>query len=64
MSHLLARPVALDLVNNFAQADPVIMNAFFSQFYIGLVQDIFFVLTDTDHKSGTLTQSRRFLPTK
>lgn len=45
-------PVALDLVNNFAVADPSIMNAFFTQFYMGLVQDIFFVLTDTDHKSG------------
>lgn len=47
-----ASVVALDLVNNFAQAETAMMNAFFTQFYMGLIQDIFFVLTDTDHKSG------------
>jgi len=44
--------VALELINNFAAADSVILNAFCAQYYMGLVQDIFFVLTDTDHKSG------------
>jgi hypothetical protein len=44
--------VALELINNFAAADLVILNAFCVQYYMGLVQDIFFVLTDTDHKSS------------
>jgi hypothetical protein len=44
--------VTLELINNFAAADLVILNAFCAQYYMGLVQDIFFVLTDTDHKSG------------
>jgi exportin-1 len=40
-------------VDNFAAADPGIANAFFQQFFLSILQDIFFVLTDTDHKSGT-----------
>ena len=46
--------MTLELINNFAAADSVILNAFCAQYYMGLVQDIFFVLTDTDHKSGQL----------
>jgi len=49
--------LTLELINNFAAADSVILNAFCAQYYMGLVQDIFFVLTDTDHKSGFKTQA-------
>jgi len=49
--------IALELVNNFAAADPAVSNAFFSSFYLSLLQDIFYVLTDTDHKSGFKLQT-------
>lgn len=45
-------------MNNFANAaEPAITNAFFQQYYLNTVQDIFFVLTDADHKSGFKLQS-------
>jgi exportin-1 len=49
--------VCLEVVNNFASADPAVGNAFFHQYFLSIVQDIFFVLTDTDHKSGFKLQS-------
>lgn len=50
-------PVCMEVINNFASAEPAVTNAFFQQFFLGIVQDTFFVLTDTDHKSGFKTQS-------
>lgn len=45
-------------MNNFANAaDPAITSAFFQRYYLSLFQDVFFVLTDTDHKSGFKFQS-------
>ena len=50
--------MCLEVVNNFATAgDPAVSNAFFQQYFLSIVQDIFFVLTDTDHKSGFKLQS-------
>jgi len=50
--------VCLEIVNNFATAaDPAVTNAFFQQYFLSILQDIFFVLTDTDHKSGFKLQS-------
>ncbi|KAF8831340.1 hypothetical protein HHX47_DHR1000695 [Lentinula edodes] len=50
--------LCLEVVNNFANAgDPSVSNAFFQQYFLSIVQDIFFVLTDTDHKSGFKLQS-------
>ncbi|KIM49467.1 hypothetical protein M413DRAFT_438653 [Hebeloma cylindrosporum] len=50
--------LCLDIVNNFATAaDPAVTNAFFQQYFLSIIQDIFFVLTDTDHKSGFKMQS-------
>jgi len=51
------------MVDNFAKADPAVANAFFQQFYTALLQDLFFVLTDTDHKSG-MPEHRHFITTK
>ena len=34
-----------------------VSNAFFQQYFLSIVQDIFFVLTDADHKSGFKLQS-------
>lgn len=50
--------VCLEVVNNFAgAADPAVSNAFFQGYFLSIVQDVFFVLTDTDHKSGFKLQS-------
>lgn len=50
--------MCLDIVNNFATAaDPTVTSAFFQQYFLSIIQDIFFVLTDTDHKSGFKMQS-------
>ncbi|KAJ7738510.1 CRM1 C terminal-domain-containing protein [Mycena maculata] len=49
--------LCLEVVNNFAGAEPAVANAFFQQYFLSIVQDIFFVLTDTDHKSGFKLQS-------
>jgi len=47
----------LEIVNNFAGAEEPIANAFFQQYYLSMLQDTFFVLTDSDHKSGFKHQS-------
>ena len=50
--------VCLEIVNNFsAAADPAVTTAFFQQYFLSIIQDIFFVLTDADHKSGFKLQS-------
>lgn len=49
--------LANEIIDNFASSAPNISNAFFQQFFLSLLQDIFFVLTDTDHKSGFKQQS-------
>lgn len=50
-------PVCLEVVNNFAAADVDVANAFFQQYFLSITQDIFYVLTDADHKSGFKLQS-------
>ncbi|ORY74870.1 Crm1-K1 [Protomyces lactucae-debilis] len=49
--------ICLELINNIAAADQNIANAFYQSFFLLLLQDIFFVLTDSDHKSGFRMQS-------
>ncbi|KAH7889656.1 CRM1 C terminal-domain-containing protein [Phlebopus sp. FC_14] len=49
--------LCLEVVNNFASAEPAVSSAFFQQYFLSILQDIFFVLTDTDHKSGFKLQS-------
>ena len=49
--------VCLEVINNFAGAEIAVSNAFFQQYFLSIMQDIFFVLTDTDHKSGFKLQS-------
>lgn len=44
-------------MNNFAGAETSIANAFFQQYFLSITQDIFYVLTDADHKSGFKLQS-------
>ncbi|CAE6450968.1 unnamed protein product [Rhizoctonia solani] len=47
----------LEIVNNFSSAEEAIANSFFQQYYLPMLQDTFFVLTDSDHKSGFKHQS-------
>ncbi|KAI6166977.1 CRM1 C terminal-domain-containing protein [Pisolithus thermaeus] len=49
--------LCLEVINNFASAEPAVCNAFFQQYFLSILQDIFFVLTDADHKSGFKLQS-------
>lgn len=47
----------LEVTNNFAAAEQDIANSFFQQYFLSILQDILFVLTDADHKSGFKIQS-------
>ncbi|KAL5606661.1 hypothetical protein BROUX41_003057 [Berkeleyomyces rouxiae] len=49
--------MCLELINNIAETDVQTSNLFFQQFFISILQDVFFVVTDTDHKAGFKTQS-------
>ncbi|KAJ4306890.1 Karyopherin transporter [Collariella sp. IMI 366227] len=50
--------MCLELITNIAEkTDVQTSNAFFNQFFITILQDVFFVLTDQDHKAGFKTQS-------
>ncbi|KAH0848863.1 hypothetical protein AYO21_09567 [Fonsecaea monophora] len=48
--------MCLELINNMAETDPQTAGIFFQQFYISILQDVFFVLTDSDHKAGFKSQ--------
>ncbi|EAL19684.1 hypothetical protein CNBG3120 [Cryptococcus deneoformans B-3501A] len=48
--------IAYEIVNNFAASTPEIANQFYQQYLLSLVGDVFFVLTDADHKSGLKMQ--------
>ncbi|CAH1760654.1 6848_t:CDS:2, partial [Entrophospora sp. SA101] len=43
--------ICLELLNNISNQESAVANAFYQQYYLNLLQDVFFVLTDTDHKS-------------
>ncbi|OIW27508.1 hypothetical protein CONLIGDRAFT_645770 [Coniochaeta ligniaria NRRL 30616] len=50
--------MCLEVINNIAEkTDIATSNAFFNQFFIPILQDVFFVVTDQDHKAGFKTQS-------
>ncbi|MCJ1390447.1 Karyopherin transporter [Xylographa bjoerkii] len=49
--------MCIELIDNMAETDPQTSGIFFQQFFITILQDVFFVLTDTDHKAGFKTQS-------
>ncbi|KAJ3269891.1 Karyopherin transporter [Terramyces sp. JEL0728] len=44
--------ICVDLIANFQKCDRNLSNQFFQDYYISLLQDIFFVLTSTSHKAG------------
>lgn len=49
--------MCLDLLLNFSKLEPDVANTFYQGFYLSLLQDVFYVLTDTDHKSGFKLQA-------
>ncbi|KAL7749026.1 Karyopherin transporter [Sorochytrium milnesiophthora] len=44
--------VASDMFSNFSRADVQIANAFYHQYFLILLQEVFFILTDSEHQSG------------
>jgi len=46
--------ICVELIDNVVAAGPNTSNGFFQAYYLPLLSDMFFVLTDADHKSGTL----------
>lgn len=49
--------IAFEIVNNFASSAPEIANSFYQQYLLTMLGDVFYVLTDTDHKSGFKMQA-------
>ncbi|CCX34946.1 CRM1 C terminal-domain-containing protein [Pyronema domesticum] len=49
--------MCIELIDNIAGTDANTAGAFFQQFFIPILQDIFFVLTDADHKAGFKLQA-------
>lgn len=49
--------MCIELISNMAETDTATCSAFFSSFYTTILQDVFFVLTDSDHKAGFKYQS-------
>lgn len=41
-----------ELIKNIAETDLETSSEFFKRYFISILQDVFFVLTDTDHKAG------------
>ncbi|GAA5946562.1 hypothetical protein JCM3775_002139 [Rhodotorula graminis] len=48
----LGLTICVELIDNVVAAGPDTSNGFFQAYYLALLQDMFFVLTDADHKSG------------
>ena len=44
--------ICLSLVNNIAVQPPELANSFYQQYLLSIIQDTFYVLTDSEHKSG------------
>jgi exportin-1 len=49
-------------VNNFAASPPEIANSFYQQYLLSMLGDVFYVLTDADHKSGECTAAPIIVP--
>ncbi|MCJ1370011.1 Karyopherin transporter [Loxospora ochrophaea] len=49
--------MCIELLDNMAETDQQTSSMFFRQFFMTILQDVFFVLTDTDHKAGFKSQS-------
>ncbi|KAF9351073.1 Karyopherin transporter [Mortierella sp. AD094] len=50
--------ICLELINNFAASDPTVANQFYQAYFLNILNDVFYVLTDNNHKSGFKLQSQ------
>ncbi|KAF9438397.1 Karyopherin transporter [Entomortierella beljakovae] len=50
--------ICLDIINQFAEGDVIIANQFYQGYFLNMLNDIFYVLTDNNHKSGFKLQSQ------
>ena len=50
--------MCLELINNMAETDQQTSSIFFQQFYVPILQDVLYVLTDSDHKAGFKSQGQ------
>ncbi|KAF9192787.1 Karyopherin transporter [Haplosporangium sp. Z 767] len=50
--------ICLEIINNFAASDSIVANQFYQAYFLSLLNDIFYVLTDNNHKSGFKLQSQ------
>lgn len=44
--------MAVEVLRNFSKTEPAIANSFYQQYLLPMLGDVFYVLTDADHKSG------------
>lgn len=44
--------MCIELLDNMAETDQQTSSVFFREFFVTILQDVFFVLTDPDHKAG------------
>lgn len=49
--------MCIELMDNMSNTDATTCSTFFQNFYTNILQDVFFVLTDSDHKAGFKYQS-------
>ncbi|KAJ4330999.1 Karyopherin transporter [Didymella glomerata] len=49
--------MCFELVSNMSETDEQTCNAFFQTFFTTILQDVFFVVTDSDHKAGFKSQA-------
>lgn len=49
--------VCLDLVDAFSSSSPQVAQAFYQQYFLTIVQEVFYVMTDSEHKSGFSLQA-------
>ncbi|KIJ44145.1 hypothetical protein M422DRAFT_208431 [Sphaerobolus stellatus SS14] len=54
----LGLTLCTELVENVAVAPAKISGDFYQRYYLNILQDVFWVITDTDHKSGFQLQSQ------
>ncbi|KAF9208266.1 Karyopherin transporter [Haplosporangium sp. Z 27] len=50
--------ICLEIINNFSASDAAVANQFYQSYFLNILNDIFYVLTDNNHKSGFKLQSQ------
>ncbi|KAF9432539.1 Karyopherin transporter, partial [Entomortierella beljakovae] len=50
--------ICLEVINNFSDSDVTTANQFYQAYFLNILNDIFYVLTDNNHKSGFKLQSQ------